>query len=429
MIDEPLISVIITSRNRAVELTNLLHSLRHQIYANFEVIVVGNYLPEEFKNKLRYIEYDKANISAARNIGIAHSAGTFLAFCDDDCIPDPTWLQRLIVPFENEDIGASGGYTRSRNGICLQWGAMRFDRAGNDIALNLCEKKSAYRFDANPEQPVKLVGTNMAFRKSAILEIGGFDEAFRFFLDETDAKLRLDEAGWKTAVIPNAQVHHKYAASERRKANRAPTDLFEIGASKALFCQKHFKGGLRQELDQFADHQLERLKKLEDRKEIDKGETARLIDSLETGFADGLKRTSNYSFQHNKKHEPILYDRSDGPHVLLLSKGLDTKWLKSTAQKLVLQNCSVSALTLEFSAKYFQTHFSDGFWHHVGGVWGKSLRSQRVLQFCGYETRFKNEARRLSPQFQFDFIVSNKSDKFTANDNLPSSLDSFDIQR
>ena len=53
-----------------------------------------------------------------------------------------------------------------------------------------------------------LLGCNCSFRKSALIEIGGFDEEYEYFLDETDVIFRIVDAGYLVAQLPNAFVHH-----------------------------------------------------------------------------------------------------------------------------------------------------------------------------------------------------------------------------
>jgi Predicted glycosyltransferases len=79
----------------------------------------------------------------------------------------------------------------------------------------------------------------MAFRRNVLVELGGFDPAFHYFLDETDLNMRLARAGHATALVPLAEVHHGFAANRMRNRYRVPQDLFDIGASWAVFLRKH----------------------------------------------------------------------------------------------------------------------------------------------------------------------------------------------
>ena len=63
-------------------------------------------------------------------------------------------------------------------------------------------------------------GTNVAIRRDCLLSIGGFDQEYAYFLDETDVNLRLVEAGWRLVSIADAEVHHKFSESHLRSADR-----------------------------------------------------------------------------------------------------------------------------------------------------------------------------------------------------------------
>ena len=244
MTDGPTVSVVIVSRGRPNHLRRVLVSFRYLDYPKFEVVVVSPSDPRvDFPeiwaiDRVKYVAFDRPNISAARNAGIAVAAGTFIAFCDDDAVPEPTWLTHLTVPFSDPDVAAAGGFVRGRNGISFQWQARSFDRFGthSDLKLNGTAPEV---FQGGARRGIKTEGTNCAFRRKVLCQLQGFDENFYYYLDETDLNFRLGMAGWKTAIVPLAQVHHGFAASRIRSPSRAPRDLFDIGASSAYFWQKH----------------------------------------------------------------------------------------------------------------------------------------------------------------------------------------------
>lgn len=392
------VSIVIVSHGRPDHLPLCLESLRSQTHPSFEVIVVADFLPPEFEGLVRFIPFKDENISAARNLGIANSSTDFIAFCDDDAIPDPPWLERLMAPFENPDIGSVGGFTRGRNGISRQWGAMRFDREGYDHPFTMNETAPFQVFPPDTDTPVKLIGTNMGCRKSALLAIGGFDEAFHFFLEDADIKLRLDEAGWQCALIPQAQVHHSFAASSRRSKKRIPTDLYEIGASKAYFCKKHSDTNHAVVAKNFGIEQRQRLKR------VGRSTTAHLMESLDDGMKDGVARKPieirqgiNVAFQKFPTHS--------NTHILLCAGFRDKLWLEETARELIEKGHPVSVIQLTPTTLYFQVSFVDGYWLHKGGVWGKSDRSQPMVQFTNRKNRFIAEQKRIERNHSIDVIL------------------------
>ncbi len=92
---EPLVSVIIPTRNRANLLARSLKSVLHQHYHNFEVIVIDDASEddtvntiEQFRNKFKSFKYIRNNKrqggAESRNIGIKSASGNYIAFLDDD---------------------------------------------------------------------------------------------------------------------------------------------------------------------------------------------------------------------------------------------------------------------------------------------------------------------------------------------------------
>src|SRR5690606_23264203 len=160
---------------------------------------------------------------------------------DDDAVPEPTWASRLAAPFAHPRVGAAGGFVRGRNGISFQWRALAVDHLGQDHPLEV-DPEGVSLHEGTATRAVKTQGTNCAFRRAGWLAAGGFDPAFRFYLDEADVNLRLAAAGHLTAVVPRAEVIHGFAASARRRADRVPADLTDIGASTAVFLRRHAPG-------------------------------------------------------------------------------------------------------------------------------------------------------------------------------------------
>ena len=242
----PRVSVIALTRDRPSEFLSLLQALQQQRMRDFEVIVVGaendirrHGATDEFVDRVVYVQCAEQNISKSRNIGIGRARGDILAFIDDDAAPEPDWLSELIKPFEQDSIAAVGGFVRGRNGVDFQWRGALIDRHGDHASLTLDDMKDAGFNDPKGELFLSTVGVNSAFRAAALRRIGGFDEQFHYFLDESDVCLRLVKSGWGAAIAPYAEVHHAYAESSERAANRAPRDMFQVSASRVYFSLTH----------------------------------------------------------------------------------------------------------------------------------------------------------------------------------------------
>ena len=123
MIANNLASIVINTLNRADLLKNTLQSLQYLDYENFEVVVVNgpskngiNDLLNLWRGKIKIAECKEANLAKSRNIGIAMSCGEFVAFIDDDAIPEPEWLSQALEAFDSIEIAGVGGKVFDRTG-------------------------------------------------------------------------------------------------------------------------------------------------------------------------------------------------------------------------------------------------------------------------------------------------------------------------
>lgn len=101
---QPLISVVIATRNRADMLLDSIHSVLCQTYRNIEVVVVDDGSEDNTHevvaniddSRVRYVHQQAGGISSARNRGTAHARGSWLAVHDDDDIMLPKRLEEQM---------------------------------------------------------------------------------------------------------------------------------------------------------------------------------------------------------------------------------------------------------------------------------------------------------------------------------------------
>lgn len=400
------VSIVIVSRERPDDLARVLTSLRFLQYPTFEVIVVTRDDPKALFPeicgilRIKFVPFDNANISAARNLGIAHAAGEIIAFCDDDAVPEPSWLTHLIAPFCTPDVGAAGGFVRGRNGISFQWKGRSIDRLGRHEKIEPVTDKPVILV-GNREKAIKTEGTNCAFRKSALLLLGGFDENFRYFLDESDLNMRLGMAGWKTAIVPLAEVHHGFSKGPTRTARRAPRSLFEIGASKAYYCRKHAPTDSRQaEFDVFEAMQRKRLIKFMLRGDIEPMAVNRILTTLAVGLKDGTSRQSKPTEVFKKTTCPPFrpFRGGNAPVTLIALACRPAAWRRKRPAVMRAASQGVCVTVFRFSPTSFfhkmQFH-RDGYWVQTGGQFGRSERSASLFRWFTLKSRARAEIARL----------------------------------
>jgi len=297
----PSVSIVINTLNRARELERTLESFQWLKYrGEFEVIVVNG--PSEdnsgeiigrWGSRIRAATCDVANISVSRNVGIRMAEGEVIAFIDDDAIPEPEWLTQLVEPYSDPMVGASGGMVYDHTGYEFQYKFCLVDRFGNaDLSLpgptpHLAFPKS-YKFP-------HLLGCNSSFRRSALLEVRGFDEEYEYFLDETDLCLRIVDAGYIIAQIEGAYVHHKLAPSNIRGTNRVARDRYSILKNKLYFMLKnarefHSLGQILEEYLQFTRSHRSDIERAVREKLISEADGVQFEADVERSSEVGLKR-------------------------------------------------------------------------------------------------------------------------------------------
>jgi glycosyltransferase involved in cell wall biosynthesis len=114
-------SVVVITKDRAHIIGQLFEALSSQSLPPDEVVVVDNNSRMSYAEvfaaygarlPLRTFVETMPGIPAARNRGILEARHEIIAFVDDDCVPDPLWLEKLVEPFYRDPhIGAVGGHT------------------------------------------------------------------------------------------------------------------------------------------------------------------------------------------------------------------------------------------------------------------------------------------------------------------------------
>jgi GT2 family glycosyltransferase len=409
MTDVPSLSVVVASHGRPRSLRRCLTALSQSAFSRLEIIVVADKEGLEVVarmprgQRIKTILQAAPNLSKARNDGIAHAAGDLVAFLDDDAVPEPTWATAIASVFaQDAGIAAVTGPVLGRNGISLQWGRVAVDRQGRDMGLD------------DPVAPLppgtvlKLHGTNMALRRSVLLELGGFDPAFRYYLDDTDLSLRLADAGHVGMWLPLAQVHHEFAASARRTTDRVPLSLFDIGASTVVFLKKHAPEEMDDALRRLAEDQRARLFRFVRKRKLGARDIEDLMRSLRDGIAEG--RTRLYSENAISMRQDEFLTLTDTPiehDVVLCGRRIYAARLRLEAERLTNDGVRVTLFLFEPTPRAHKARYTDGgWWEQKGGLYGRSDRKAPRIQLWSAKTRLSEELRRIAAtRFANDPVV------------------------
>jgi len=203
----PKVSVVVCAYNAADTLEDNLRSLERLTYPDYEIILVNDGSKDRTGEiarqhpRVRLIETPNQGLSAARNIGLAEATGEIVAYTDADTRVDPDWLTFLVQPFLRSDVVGSGG----PNVV-----------PADDPPIAQCIARA-------PGGPTHVLlddriaehvpGCNMAFRRDALLSIGGFNPIYLRAGDDVDVCWRLQARGWKIGFAASALVWHHHRAS------------------------------------------------------------------------------------------------------------------------------------------------------------------------------------------------------------------------
>lgn len=300
------VSVVINTYNRMHTLPTTLSSLRGLRYPDLEVVVVDgpstdgtlDYLEREWRGKVKICRCAEANLSKSRNVGIQNASGDIVCFTDDDAVPEPDWLDEIVKGYTDPEVGAVGGWVRNHTGVDYQTKYIISSRdSTSEVLVEDAAKVPAAQ--PNAETFPGMIGVNSSFRRSALVAVGGFDETYAYFLDETDVLVRMVDAGFKVACNPEAEVHHKYAPSHIRAENGSAKSWLQIMTSTAYYMvrnaapttsivsvmEKAFQQGLqmRTHTDWYLRNGI-----------VDAARHRQLIDEIERGFHAGIRDAFQY---------------------------------------------------------------------------------------------------------------------------------------
>ena len=295
---QPTVSILISTLNRATLLADALSALRQLRYPRFEIVVVNGPSTDHTMDVLRDHAGEiktaicpEANLSMSRNIALALAAGEIVALLDDDAIPEPDWLCRLVSAYADPTVGVAGGSVLHDDGITYQQHVVITDWFTENRFFDSLE--AAIAAGALADGFLRPMGANASFRRQALIAAGGFDETFAYMADEVDATLRMIEAGWRVAHVEDAEVHHMTAAGPLRSKARIVTDFTAAARSKAYFCLHHGRKGhplasALREISRWAKAQRQHCADLLFAGAIDNPAQRRLLDTLSAGLAEGI---------------------------------------------------------------------------------------------------------------------------------------------
>ncbi len=258
-LEQPWVSLCVVSWNSAADLPTCLNALLDSVpQSSRDLIVVDNASRDNSVEVARAVSSQLQILPQSRNLGLGAAAnraasvarGEMLVFINPDVTLLPGALAVLQEFFHTHpEAGCAGPQLLNPDGSLqpscrsfptLLTGFFRYTWLGRLFPKNRYTREYLLSdFDHEQVREVEwLSGACLAVRRSAWEQVGGFDESFFMFCEDTDLCYRLRRAGWKVYYVPQARAYHKRGASTNQAVARMTLAWHR---SMLRFYRKHYR--------------------------------------------------------------------------------------------------------------------------------------------------------------------------------------------
>jgi GT2 family glycosyltransferase len=238
-----LVTVVVPTLAADSRLLECVQSLLRQTRQDLEVMIVDNSSQGLVRRNgtgggARVIENTRnAGFGAAINQGVRASTSPYVATLNDDAVAHPEWLDALVSALEaRPDAGMCASQVRL-------FGEPRLDSVGMLVARDGSSKQRGHGRPPEDfpvaEETLMPSGSAALYRRSMLEEIGGFDDDFFLYCEDTDLGLRARWAGWKCLYVPGAVVEHHYSHTAGRVS---PLKAYYVERNRLFVLVKNFPG-------------------------------------------------------------------------------------------------------------------------------------------------------------------------------------------
>jgi len=249
------VSAIIVSYNTLQMTLDCLQALLHELkdFAS-EVLLVDNASTDGSAAAIRsafpavtVIENERnLGFGGGNNLAMKRATGRYLLLINTDAFPRPGAVRELIAYMDrNPRVGLVGPRLLNKDGS-LQRSCYRFPSPARAWAETLWlpalfsteSKLGDYRRWAHDRERIVdwVIGACCLVRREAYKEVGGFDERFFMYAEETDWQRRFRSSGWEIGFVPSAEVTHLGGGSDPRERSTLNAHFFR---SQDVYKLKH----------------------------------------------------------------------------------------------------------------------------------------------------------------------------------------------
>jgi len=221
--------IIFVSYNSKTHVRRCFSTLEDTTEKYNAVIVIDNHSKPETVEELRrcgslitrgkyvlHLGRENSGYARALNRGIALSEAPFLVFGNMDIAFHPGWLPPLIRELQDPEVGFVGGKSYDGRGRLYSCGIGPTEEKRRHRGIG---KRDRGQYD-RVEDVVSVSGALFASRRDVFERIGGFDENFFLYFEETEIHIRARRAGYRVVYTPRSSYTHylgKSSSSVRKR--------------------------------------------------------------------------------------------------------------------------------------------------------------------------------------------------------------------
>lgn len=209
-------SVIIVNYNGGEKLIRCIDTVLSSLSPHTELVLVDNGSTDgsadeakaRFPEAILVRSAENRGFGAGGNLGVTRARGRFVAFLNPDTTVDPGWLTALFERLNDNRIGLV------TSKILQAMQPERINTCGNDVHISglaltrgLGRPRESF---STPREIGAVSGAAFAIRRDLFEELGGFDEDFFLYVEDTDLSWRARLLGKRCLFEPKSVVFHDY---------------------------------------------------------------------------------------------------------------------------------------------------------------------------------------------------------------------------
>ncbi len=209
----PYFSIIVPTFNRPDEVDELMSSLTHQSFREFELILADG-TPDESLVKvidkyravlpINHLHRPRLGISESRNLGCENAKGEYFIFLDSDCVLPSSYLENVRKGLGENNFDAFGGPDAADESFTPLQKAISYSMTSMLTTGGIRgRKKHVGQFHPR--------GFNMGISREVYEKTNGYSSLK--CAEDIEFSIRIIRLGFKTGLIPEAYVYHKRRTS------------------------------------------------------------------------------------------------------------------------------------------------------------------------------------------------------------------------